>query len=317
MITLFRAIQSSYLLLTSFLFFSLVSNSQETLPKVGSGKIERIESFQSKYVTPRNVDVWLPENYSPDRKYPVLYMHDGQMLYDAESAWNKQAWDIDEVATGLFASNRIEEFIVVGIWNGGSTRHPDYYPQKPFENLTQVEQDTITAQLQRSFVPISRSFDPRSDNYLKFLVDELKPYIDEKYAVLTDRSNTYTAGSSMGGLISIYAICEYPELFGGAACLSSHWLGTFTPDNNPAPGSFLAYLSKNLPDPENHRIYFDCGDEGLDQYYPEIQKKVDELMTEHGYDSSNWMTRYFPGENHSENAWKKRLDIPLEFLFEK
>lgn len=303
-------------LLGVFLFFAFVAVvcGQNPLPHVVSGKIERIENFQSKYITPRNIDVWLPENYSTTRKYPVLYMNDGQMLFDAGSTWNKQAWDVDDVATGLFESGKIEEFIVVGIWNGGSTRHPDYYPQKPFQSASQVEQDTITAQLKRAHVPVSGSFEPKSDFYLKFLVEELKPYIDEKYSVFTDQQNTYIAGSSMGGLISIYAICEYPEIFGGAACMSTHWLGTFTPENNPAPDSFLAYLSDNLPDPKDHRIYFDCGDQTLDQYYPETQKKVDQIMKVNGYNGKNWMTQYFPGENHSENAWNKRLSIPLEFL---
>jgi enterochelin esterase-like enzyme len=295
--------------------FNLAAKAQDPLPKVVRGSIERIRNFQSEYVTSRNVDIWLPEGYSTAKKYPVLYMQDGQMLFDAESSWNKQAWDLDDVASNLFASKKIEEFIVVGIWNGGSTRHRDYYPQKSFESLTKKEQDTITAQLLRASVPMEGSFEPRSDRYLKFLVEELKPYIEKNYPVLTNRENTYLAGSSMGGLISIYAICEYPELFGGAACMSTHWLGTFTPENNPAPDSFLAYLRNNLPDPEDHRIYFDCGDQTLDQYYPEIQKKVDQIMNEKGFDNRNWMTRYFPGEDHSENAWNKRLSIPLEFLF--
>ncbi len=297
--------------------FSISACSQKPLPKVVSGKIERIENFQSKHVTPRNVDIWLPENYSSAKKYPVLYMHDGQGLFDAESTWNNQAWDVDDTAADLFESRNAEEFIVVGIWNGVSTRHRDYYPQKAFELSTKTEQDTITAQLKRANIPISGSFEPQSDLYLKFLVEELKPYVEKNYSVLSDRQNTYIAGSSMGGLVSMYAICEYPELFGGAACLSTHWLGTFTPENNPAPDSFLAYLRDNLPDPENHKIYFDCGDQTLDQYYPAIQKKVDQIMTEKGYNSQNWMTRYFPGENHTEDAWAKRLNVPLEFLFGK
>ena len=159
--------------------------------------------------------------------------------------------------------------------------------------------------------------DVRSDDYLKYLVKEVKPFIDKTYSTKTDAANTFIMGSSMGGLISMYAICEYPEIFGGAACLSSHWLGTFTPENNPAPASFLAYLRENLPDPKDHRIYFDCGDQTLDQFYPETQKRVDQLIMDKGYDGSNWMTGYFPGEDHSENAWKKRLHIPLEFLFAK
>ncbi|MBT9190454.1 alpha/beta hydrolase [Zobellia russellii] len=302
---------------TIILFSILTVQAQTTLPKVIHGKLERIENYESKFITSRNVDVWLPEGYSPLKKYPVLYMHDGQMLFDPESSWNKQAWNVDDVASKLFHSNKIKKFIVVGIWNGGETRHSDYFPQKPFESLLDSQKDTVNAQLKSSHVPIKNMFSPQSNNYLKFIVEELKPYIDKTYSVYPDKENTFVMGSSMGGLISMYAICEYPNVFGGAACLSTHWPGTFTLENNPVPDAFLRYLDKNLPNPKNHKFYFDCGDETLDKLYPEIQKKVDQLMVEKGYNETNWSTKFFPGENHSENAWSKRLNFPLEFLFEK
>lgn len=303
--------------LSLLLALALVAQAQNPIPKVVNGKIDRIENFQSKYVTERHVDIWLPENYSESKKFAVLYMHDGQMLYDPEQSWNKQAWNIDDVATNLWTANQIKDFIVVGIWNGGATRHPDYFPQKPFESLSKIEKDTVNAQLYRASRGEAKGFHPESDNYLRFIVKELKPYIDKNYSVYRNRKNTYIAGSSMGGLISMYAICEYPKIFGGAACLSTHWIGTFTPDNNPIPNSFLSYLTNNLPNPNKHKLYFDCGDQTLDQYYPEIQKQVDAIMLEKGYSGNNWMSKYFPGENHSENAWNKRLDIPLLFLLKR
>lgn len=300
---------------TLTLSLSLLVNAQKQLPKVVSGQIERIENFQSNFITSRNIDIWLPEGYDESKKYPVLYMHDGQMLFDADSSWNKQAWNVDDIASTLFKTNKIKEFIVVGIWNGGTTRHSDYFPQKPFESLSVIEKDTVTAQLKHSHVPIKKTFSPRSDNYFKFMVEELKPYIDKTYSVYSDRENTLVMGSSMGGLISMYAICEYPQVFGGAACLSTHWPGTFTLDNNPVPDAFIHYLKNNLPDPQQHRIYFDCGDQTLDALYPIIQKSVDKLMIEKKYNKNSWLSKYFPGENHSENAWSKRLNIPLRFLF--
>ncbi|WP_010136925.1 alpha/beta hydrolase [Ochrovirga pacifica] len=298
-------------------FFGAVQ-AQVSLPKVVHGRVERIENFESKYVTARNIDVWLPQGYSDTSKYAVLYMHDGQMIYDseAEAAWNKQSWDVDDAIAELLKKDKIKKVIVVGIWNGGATRHFDYFPQKPFENLSQVKKDTVRAQLRKVGIA-NKDFQPTSDNYLQFLVKELKPMIDKKYAVLTDRENTFIMGSSMGGLISFYAISEYPKVFGGAACLSTHWPGAFTLANNPIPFAFQNYLLKQLPCPENHKIYFDCGDVTLDALYPKIQQKVDKIMTQKGYSASNWQTRYFPGENHSENAWKKRVHIPLEFLLKK
>lgn len=295
------------------LLLSAQIKAQTNLPQVVNGKIDRIDKFTSKYVTPRNIDIWLPSGYSDSTKYAVLYMHDGQMLYDPNITWNKQAWEIDDVASVLLSKNKVRKFIVVGIWNGGQTRHQDYFPQKPYESLQQIQKDTISAQLQRAG-RTTGLFQPKSDSYLKFIVEELKPYIDNKYSVYTDSENTFIAGSSMGGLISLYAICEYPQVFGGAACLSTHWVGTFMLDNNPFPNSMLNYLSNNLPNPKNHKLYFDCGDQTLDALYPLIQNRVDSIMNQKGYNSQNWLTRYFPGENHSEKAWGKRLSIPLEFL---
>lgn len=274
----------------------------------------RVENFHSRYVPERNIDIWLPEGYSREKKYKVFYMHDGQMLFDSNQTWNKQAWDIDEVATSFFSENTWHPFIVVGIWNTGALRHQEYFPQKPFVDLTLIEKDTVLAQLQQ----VGRTkdvFQPNSDNYLKFIVKELKPYIDNNFSVFKERAHTFISGSSMGGLISLYALCEYPQIFGGAACLSTHWIGSFKLEDNPIPAAFLRYLNNKLPNPRNHKIYFDCGDQTLDALYPEIQKKVDLLLAKKGFDKRNWLTGYFPGENHSEEAWHKRLPIPLGFLF--
>ncbi|WP_291133361.1 alpha/beta hydrolase [Flavobacterium sp. UBA7682] len=301
----------------TFLFFillSLVTNAQNI--KVSKGKVQRFESFKSQFVDDRNVDVWLPNDYSENEKYAVLYMHDGQMLFDAETTWNQQAWEVDEVAGKLNAESKVKKFIVVGIWNIPEKRHPEYFPQKPYESLTPVQRDTITAQLQKAG-RTKAVFKPYSDLYLKFLVTELKPFIDLNFSTLTDKDNTFIAGSSMGGLISMYAICEYPDVFGAAACISTHWPGIFAVENNPIPEAFYTYLRKNLPNPKTNRIYFDYGDQTLDALYLPLQEKADAVMIEKGFTSDNWLTKFFPGKNHSEEAWAERLPIPLEFLLRK
>jgi predicted alpha/beta superfamily hydrolase len=298
------------------LFILIVNHTIAQLPKVSSGTLERVENFASVYVNARNIDVWLPANYNKQKKYPVLYMHDGQGLFDASITWNHQSWEVDDVIAKLVKENKIKEVIVVGIWNGQQLRHTEYFPQKPFEQLTQIEKDTVTAQLQRAS-RTKDAFKPISDKYLKFIVSELKPMIDKKYSTRSDRQNTFIAGSSMGGLISMYAICEYPTIFGGAACLSTHWPGTFTTENNPIPMAFVNYLSEHLPNPQSHKLYFDHGDQTLDALYPPLQHNVDIVMKAKGYSIKNWMTQFFPGENHSEVAWNKRFSIPLEFLLNK
>ena len=302
-------------------FLTVISASlgfaQNTMPKVVSGKIDRIENFKSEYVTARNVDIWLPEGYTDDKEYAVLYMHDGQMLFDPATTWNKQAWNVDDIASKLMNAGKVRDFIVVGVWNGGTTRHPDYFPQEPYESLSDEQLEQLYTQFKAEDLKVAKNFKPNSDDYLKFLVEELKPYIDRNYDVMTDRENTFIAGSSMGGLISMYAICEYPDVFGGAACLSTHWPGTHSLENNPIPQAFYNYMDENLPDPETHKIYFDCGNQTLDAMYPELQQQVDKVMLKNGYDSNNWITKFFPGENHSEIAWEKRFHMPLEFLLGK
>ena len=296
------------------LFFTSIAFGQS--PEVSLGKIQHIENFPSKYVDARNIDVWMPEGYSVSEKYAVLYMHDGQMLYDAATTWNKQSWEVDEVAGKLIREGKTKKFIVVGIWNNGSKRHPEFFPQKPYENLLPTQKDTITAQLQKAG-RTKEKFQPISDLYLKFLVTELKPYIDNHFSTLKNRENTVIAGSSMCGLISMYAICEYPEVFGGAACISTHWPGTFSSENNPIPDAFLNYMNSHLTDPKTHQFYFDYGNKTLDALYPELQKKVDLLMKNKGFTPSTWTTQFFEGKDHSEKSWTERLHIPLEFLLKK
>lgn len=295
-----------------FLILSFMMKGQNQ-QQVSSGRLVHLDNFPSQYVQARNVDIWLPEEYDGKKKFAVLYMNDGQMLFDSNATWNGQSWEVDDIAARLMHKHKVENFIVVGIWNT-LNRHADYFPQKPFENLAVAEKDTVTAQLQRAG-RTTEAFQPVSDNYLKFLVSELKPMIDANYAVYTDLPHTFIAGSSMGGLISCYAICEYPAVFGGAACLSTHWLGTFTDINNPCPEAFIHYLENSLPNPENHKFYFDCGDQTLDAFYPPIQQKVDSVMRSKGYSGENWETYFFKGKDHSENAWNECFEIPLLFLF--
>ena len=275
-------------------------------PKPASGTIIRFENYLSQYVQPRNIDVWLPRGYVPSKKYAVLYMNDGQMLFDSEVTWNKEEWRVDEHISSLLQSKTIMDCIVVAISNTGESRHAEYFPWKPIVKLPAKIRDTLVAQeLQGK---------SQSDNYLLFLVKELKPYIDKQFSTYKDQRHTFIAGSSMGALISLYAICEYPRVFYGAACLSTHWPGSLLNYSDDIPLAFLAYLENHLPDPDTHRIYFDYGSNGLDSHYKKYQRMADKLMKEVGYKKKHWFTQECPGEDHSENAWSKRLQIPLSFL---
>lgn len=286
-----------------------------TTEKISSGLLQTI-NFPSKHVRKRNVYVWLPEDYYNNKeKHAVLYMHDGQMLFDPTTTWNKQEWGVDEALSKLIKNGTVKRTIVIGIWNHKDIRHSEYFPQKPLETLKKEQKEAIL-KTKSDGKPIFKG-ELMADRYLKFIVEELKPYIDKNFRTLTDQKNTYIAGSSMGGLISMYAMCEYPKVFSGAACLSTHWIGTKSSKNNPIPQVFVSYMTQKLPDPKNHKFYFDYGTRGLDAYYGSPQYKVNKVMKAKGYTSKSWMSRRFKGHDHSENSWKKRLHIPLTFLLKK
>jgi len=269
-----------------------------------TGTVVDHDDFPSEYVDNRNIEVWLPEGYeSSTERYQVLYMHDGQNVFDPETSYNGNDWMVDEALTELIASGEVEGTIVVAIWNSGITRFPEYMPQKPAEvmNSEPVREEVM----KNSGKPIF------SDDYLKFIVEEVKPFIDAEYRTKPEREHTSIMGSSMGGLISLYAIMEYPEVFGAAGCVSTHWIV-------PNIGAeFVKHVEDNLPDPSTHKIYFDFGTVGLDADYEPDQTNVDKMMEAAGYvRGENWTTKKFEGHDHMEQYWAMRIQEPLKFILD-
>jgi predicted alpha/beta superfamily hydrolase len=268
-----------------------------TQPQKENVEIKKYPAFPSSYVKPRNVEVMLPPGYDASKKYDVLYMHDGQNVFDAQSAFAGGEWGVDEVAAQLIKEKKIRPVIVVASWCT-ENRFAEYMPNKPGST---IQRAAANGTLKEKLL---------SDEYLKFLVYELKPFVDKSFSTYGTPEHTFIMGSSMGGLISCYAVCEYPQVFGGAACLSTHW-----PALN---GSFLDYVKTNLPSPKNHKIYFDYGTVTLDSLYEPYQQKADRMMEAAGYQKeNNWITRKFEGAEHNEKAWHERVHIPLEFLLKK
>jgi enterochelin esterase-like enzyme len=285
-------------------------------PALAEGQLIRFIQFPSNYVDTQQVDVWLPPFFNPNVKHNLLYMLDGQMLFDSTETWNHKSWDVDDIAGRLIKEDSIPPLLVVAIYSQPSTRRANYFPQLPYEMLSQVEKDTVQAQFRRTGLT-KTEFKPNADNFLQFLTKELHPFISNRYFTYKEPSHTAICGSSMGGLISMYALCQYPAIFGKAACVSTHWLGGHPTENSPLPQAFMNYLRENLPNPQTHSLYFDCGDQTLDAYYPPYQKKVDEILKEKGFTEANWKTAYFPGQAHDEIAWKSRFNGVLRFLFEE
>ena len=278
------------------------------IPVVSHGNLERFPQFKSQYGIPdRDIAVWLPEGYQTGDSCDVLYMHDGQMLFDATTTWNRQEWHVDEVMDSLIKAGAIRPCIVVGIYNTDD-RLTEYYPDKTVQ-----------------FVPEADSKKAKTDKlagdaYLNFIVKELKPFIEERYKPLTGREHTFMMGSSMGGLISLYALCEYPQVFGGVACLSSHLSMGHLPDGFDGKTwatGFREYVGLHLPEANSSLIYMDHGTKDFDANYGEYQTLLDSLIKSKGWDNLHYMSLVFDGHGHNETCWAKRLDQPLKFLLGK
>lgn len=278
-----------------------------------AGRLVEHPQMASAHVQPRDVTVWLPPGYdAADTRYPVLYMHDGQNLFDTARAGYGKEWGVDEHVARLSANGQIRLPIVVGVHNT-PLRLREYVPADMIRALPgDIRTDLLTLY----------GGEPLSDGYLRFLVEELKPFIDQTYRTRPARDDTTIMGSSMGGLISLYALMKIPEVFGCAGCLSTHWpLRVERLDDNRLERwretivrTWSDVIARGLPDPSTHRLYFDRGDETLDQFYAFFQSRIDTVVTARGWTPDRFRSLVFPGAEHNEASWNQRLDAPLTFL---
>ncbi|MDE6811241.1 MAG: alpha/beta hydrolase, partial [Muribaculaceae bacterium] len=281
--------------------------AQPPRQQVECGRIDRLNIFSPQMNDTVTVDVWTPDIYGFDvtRHFPVIYMHDGQNLFDANTTWNHQAWEMESVMCSLLGEGLIEPAIIVGVHSFPDSRVADLMPQKAVEGSEALT--TTLEQVKMKSLPV------RGDAYAAFLAGTLKSEIDSLYRTLRDASNTTVMGSSMGGLMSIYTLCEYPDVFGNAICMSTHWIGA--PE---VAGEFTdamyRYIDTNLPQPGNRKLYFDHGTATIDAYYGDAEKRILKLLKEKGYGDTNLRNMIDEGAPHEERAWAGRVSVPLLFL---
>lgn len=292
----------------------LVTTAMPNVP----GNFVVVDAFPSAHVAARKITIWLPPGYQESAdQYSVLYMHDGQNLFDATTAMGGQTWGVAEHLAGLQQAGKVRKTIVVGIANS-PLRWREYAPAAAINTLSPALRGVI------SRVSGEGLAEPLADKYLQFLVTELKPYIDRTFHTKTGRLDTFIMGSSMGGLVSLYALTSYPDVFGGAGCVSIHWPVSTNPAILSIPGdiraaeiatSYYSWLQQHLPEAGRHKVYFDHGTINLDSLYAPLQKRVDALMLKKGYrQNEDWLTQAIVGGDHNERAWRERLDVPLQFL---
>jgi enterochelin esterase-like enzyme len=228
----------------------------------------------------RQVIVWLPPSYpeETDRRYPVLYMHDGQQIFDPQtSTWN-QDWEVDEWCTRLIKAGELQEIIVVGVYCT-EDRFQEYDP-------AQVGID-----------------------YALFMTEELKPFIDREYRTLPDPKNTAVAGSSMGGTISFYLAWQYPDIYSMTACLSPAF--EFKDSDYD-----LAMVRESKKKPALDKIYLYCGEgDKLERELAPGMRQMADLLREKGFDKASLQVVEESAGQHNEATWARHTGDWLRFLF--
>lgn len=227
----------------------------------------------------RRIWAYLPKDYQASgKKYPVIYMHDGQNLFNEQTAGFGE-WGIDEALDTLMKKYN-KEVIVIGIDHGGDKRMTEY---NPFDN--------------------AKFGKGEGEAYVEFLVKTLKPFIDKNYRTLKDSAHTFIAGSSMGGLISLYAVAKYPNTFGGA--------GIFSPAFWVAPQLFDEIAKASFG--THRKLFFYAGGKESETMVSDMDRMIDVIKKKHNYDITRLVD---PIAKHNEAAWRKKFPYFFEFITE-
>jgi predicted alpha/beta superfamily hydrolase len=263
------------------------------------GRLEYWTDVKSAHLGPsRHVEIWLPPDYdrSPERRYPVLYMHDGQNLFDPRIANTGVDWGVDEAVVRLVRQNGMFPVIVVGVWSTDN-RGAEYSPWHD------------------------------APRYARFLIEELMPRVNAEFRTLTGPENTAVMGSSLGGLLSFYLVMRHPDAFGACGCISTHFPlsekmvaryftgvpTSATPDTVPY---VLREIQSGMAVARGTRYWFDYGTLGLDSTYGPTHDAVRAWLLGQGLvEGEDFVVRRYEGADHNETSWRARLDDPLTFLF--
>ena len=209
-------IRNIYFVLTLMSLSILLPNS-----KVTFGVIEHL-LFNSNIIGERKVEIYRPINSPINNQTIFIFMQDGQMLFDKSITWNNQDWNIDEIFSNR--NNKNNNIVIIAVYSANKSgtgffdntnRYGEYFPKQSLKYFNK----NIKTFIYKKFI------DTKKYDYLKFLINELLPFVETKYNLKLNKNNTGIMGSSMGGLFALNAIMEYPERFGFAGCFSVHWIG--------------------------------------------------------------------------------------------
>jgi predicted alpha/beta superfamily hydrolase len=264
---------------------------QDRMPSL-TGNIRLHEAFQSQILgNRRTLRVYLPPNYDlePNRRFPVMYLHDGQNLFDGATSFiPNMEWRVDETAEALIRAKLVEPIIVVGIDNGGMQRANEFLPTRAQPR------------------PDQPPYGGQADRYAEMLIREIKPLIDRTYRTKSGREFTGTGGSSFGGVVSLYLGLRHPDVFSKLAVVSpSVWW------DDRVVVRYVDELPRKLP----LKIWLDMGGAEGPGSLAEAGK-LHAALVRKGWRDGHDLAYFVDGHaQHNEAAWARRVGPILMFLF--
>lgn len=259
-----------------FIVLSFLSLSIRAQESTASENVSTFEIFSPELNVQKKIWVYLPKDYATsNKKYPVIYMHDAQNLFDAKTSFVGE-WEVDETLNKMNA-----QLIVVGIEHGN---------EKRIDELTPYKNEKYGG--------------GNGDNYLKFIVETLKPKVDSTYRTKSNPRNTAIFGSSLGGLISFYGVLKYPEVFGKAGVFSpSFWF------------SDEIYTLMEQSEKTKARIFFLCGDKEDETMVSDLKKMETLLDRNRCYCLNLNKTVVVKDAGHNEKLWRENFEEAVRWLF--
>jgi enterochelin esterase-like enzyme len=261
-------------------------DASRELQAAGPGSLHKYERYRSRFLpSERDVIVYVPGGYdwNPQRRFPVLYLQDGQNIFDPATSFAGVAWRVGETTDRLIAEGKIQPLVIVAIYNTGRQRLREYTPSRA-----------------------KKLGGGGANRYGQMLVKEIKPFIESKYRILVGAHNTGLGGSSLGGLLTMYLGLRYPEVFGKLAVLSpaiwwnQRWIVDYAARRR----------LKFRP-----RIWLDIGtQEGL-RIVDDARRLRDVLVQKGWQEGGDLHYEEIQGGQHNEAAWAQRVDPFMPFLF--
>lgn len=254
---------------------------------MSSGQLHKHERIRSRFLrNRRDLIVYTPPGYEEQRfqQFPVLYLHDGQNLFDGSTSFVPgMDWRIAQTADAYIAKCAVQPLVIVGIYNSGKSRINEYTPTKD-----------------------ARAGGGRADRYAKFLLEEVVPFVQSKYRVRRGPAPTGIGGSSLGGLASLYIGLKFPHIFGRIAALSpSIWWNQRS----------IVRLTRELTPEPRPRIWLDVGTREGARAVPDVEQFRDLLLQKGWRLGDDLSYQRVEGAEHNEAAWAQRVGPFLQFLF--